>query len=884
MSDEGQKTPAKPEGRKTLSLRPGAGSAGARSGSRANGGAQVVVQKKRKRVVAQGDTQQSRTAQKTYPGGLTKEEWEARQKVLERAKSGVTTSSFDRLRQADEARRRAEQEDREAREKEQKLKEEKERAEREAEAVRKKAEEQQKAEEKERAEAKEAEKKLAVEKPKAPEKAAERGAGLPRRRSGPDAVRQAPPVEEKKPVVRAKPKDVLRDTVLVDEPILPTIQTQQPQRVRVKNSDEDESVKPASARRGEQRQSKRKFSVADALNEEGERQRSMASMRRQRERQLKQSKLNNEPRQKVTRDVVIPEVITVQELANRMAERAADVIRELMKLGVMATINQVIDNETAQLIAETMGHRVKLVAESDVEEGIQGEDDEDGDLLPRAPIVTVMGHVDHGKTSLLDALRQANVVAREAGGITQHIGAYQVTTEDQNHITFIDTPGHAAFTSMRARGAKVTDIVILVVAADDGVMPQTIEAISHAKAASVPIIVAINKMDKHEADPSRVRNELLQHEIYVETLGGEILDVEISALKKTGLDKLEEAILLQAELLELRANPDRRAQGVVVEAQLDRGRGAVGTMLVQKGTLRTGDIVVAGAAWGKVRALVSDTGERIDNAGPSVPVELLGLDSAPSAGDEFLVVENEAKAREIVEYRKRKERDRINAPVAKSLDQLMSQLKEGERKEVPVVVKADVQGSSEAIVAALEKMGTEEVAVRVLHSGVGGVTESDVTLANASQAPILAFNVRANAPARQLAEKEQVEVRYYSVIYDLVDDIKATLEGLLDPTLRETFLGNAQILQVFNITKTGKVAGCRITEGVARRSAKVRLIRDSVVIHEGTLSTLRRFKDEVKEAFAGQECGMAFENYQDIHEGDVIELFEVETIARTLEA
>ncbi len=894
MSDNDQKTPGKAAGRRTLSLRPGASGASNRGAS--SGGSRVVVQKKRKRVVtpSEGGPKGAQSAPKTYPGGLTREEWEARQKVLERAKSGNTSSALDRLRQAGEARKKAEADERAA-----KALEEEER--------RKAQEEAQRREEEERAKAEQAAQEKRRQEEESKRQAAEKA--KPQRRKGPDAVRAAP-VQVSKPNVESSPENKNRTSAKTDnkdnraqksrtskpaqpavdtppivapETLAPVSQAQTHPRAKNRDRDDEEPARTA-ARKSEPKQRQRKFTVMDALNEDNERQRSMAAMRRQRERQQKQTKKAQEPRQKVTRDVVIPEVITVQELANRMAERAADVIRELMKLGVMATINQVIDNETAQLLAETMGHRVKLVSDADVEEGLQGEDDIEEDLKPRAPIVTVMGHVDHGKTSLLDALRQANVVAKEAGGITQHIGAYQVKTSAGESITFIDTPGHAAFTAMRARGAKVTDIVILVVAADDGVMPQTKEAIAHAKAADVPMIVAINKMDKPGADPSRVRNELLQNDVYVESMGGEILDVEISALKKQGLDKLEEAILLQAELLELQANPDRAAQGVVVEAQLDRGRGAVGTVLVQKGTLRTSDIVVAGAAWGKVRALVSDRGGRVEKAGPSIPVEILGLDSAPSAGDEFQVVENEARAREIVEYRKRKERERINTPVAKSLDQLMSQLKEGERKEVPVVIKADVQGSAEAIVVALEKMSTDEVAVRVLHSGVGGVTESDVTLANASEAPILAFNVRANAPARQQAEKNQVEVRYYNVIYDLVDDIKAVMEGMLDPTLRETFLGNAKILQVFNISKVGRVAGCEISEGMARRSAKVRLIRDSVVIHEGTLSTLRRFKDEVKEVHAGQECGMAFENYQDIQPGDVIEVYEVETIARKLES
>ncbi|MDX5493174.1 MAG: translation initiation factor IF-2, partial [Alphaproteobacteria bacterium] len=583
-------------------------------------------------------------------------------------------------------------------------------------------------------------------------------------------------------------------------------------------------------------------------------------------------------------EVVIPEIITIQELANRMAERAVDVIKILMKQGIMLKITDVIDSDTAQLIAEELGHTVKRVAESDVEEGLVGEDDAAELKQPRAPVVTVMGHVDHGKTSLLDALRKTDVAAGEAGGITQHIGAYQVTLGSGDRITFLDTPGHAAFTSMRARGAKVTDIVVLVVAADDGVMPQTIEAINHAKAAGVPMIVAINKMDKPEAEPSRVKNELLQHEVVVEDFGGDVMAVEISAKSGMGLDKLEEAILLQAEVLELKANPDRSAEGIIVEAKLDKGRGPVGTVLIERGTLRVGDIIVAGTEWGRVRALINDRGENVQSAGPSQPVEVLGLGGAPEAGDVMSVVENESRAREITDYRQRVRRDkRVGTGNRTSLDQMLSQLKEQDKKELPIVVKADVQGSAEAIVQALEKLGTDEVTARVIHVGVGGVTESDVTLATASRAPIIGFNVRANSQARDAARQDGVEIRYYSVIYDLVDDIKAALSGMLSPELRETFLGNAEILEIFNISKTGKVAGCRVTEGVVRRGSHVRLIRDDVVIHEGKLSTLKRFKDEVKEVQSGQECGMAFENYQDMRTGDVIECFDVEVVKRSLD-
>ena len=626
-----------------------------------------------------------------------------------------------------------------------------------------------------------------------------------------------------------------------------------------------------------------RLTVSNALAEEEERARSLAAFRRRTERQRKQASGQQAARQeKIFREVVIPEAITIQELANRMAERAVDVIKLLMKQGEMYKINDVIDADTAQLVAEELGHTVKRVAEADVEEGLLGEADVEGTRQPRAPVVTVMGHVDHGKTSLLDALRNTSVVSGEAGGITQHIGAYQVETP-QGVITFIDTPGHAAFTSMRARGAKATDIVVLVVAADDGVMPQTVEAINHAKAAGVPIIVAINKIDKPDANPTRVRTDLLSHEVVVESMGGDTLEVEVSALKKLNLDKLLEAILLQAEVLDIKANPDRPADGVVIEAKLDRGRGPVATALIQRGTLNQGDLVVAGTAWGRVRALVNDKGETVQQAGPSVPVEILGLNNAPEAGDQLVVVESEGRAREIADYRDRKRRETRGAPqIRSSLEQMMTQMRETGRKEVPVLVKADVQGSAEAIIQALEKLGTDEVMARVIHYGVGGISESDVQLAAASNAVIFGFNVRANAQARDAAARSGAEIRYYSVIYDLVDDVKSAMSGLLSPTVRETFLGNAEILEVFNITKVGKVAGCRVTEGTVQRGAKVRLIRDNVVVHEGTLSTLKRFKDEVREVIAGQECGMAFEKYEDMRVGDVIECFTVEQVKRTL--
>jgi translation initiation factor IF-2 len=627
-----------------------------------------------------------------------------------------------------------------------------------------------------------------------------------------------------------------------------------------------------------------RLTLVTALDADEVRERSLASFRRRTQR-LK-GHASNEPKEKLVREVTIPEVITIQELANRMSERAVDVIRLLMKQGAMHKITDVIDADTAQLIAEEMGHTVKRVAAADVEEGLFDSVDTSTDTEPRSPVVTVMGHVDHGKTSLLDALRHANVVAGEAGGITQHIGAYQVTSpESGKKITFIDTPGHAAFTAMRARGAKVTDIVVLVVAADDGVMPQTVEAISHAKAAKVPMIVAINKIDKPDARPERVRTELLQYEVQVESLGGDVVDVEVSAKNKTNLDRLLEMIALQADILELKTNSQRPAEGTVIEAKLDRGRGPVATVLVQRGTLRVGDIVVAGAEMGRVRALISDQGETVEDAGPSVPVEVLGFNGPPEAGDRLAVVENEARARQITSYRAHQKRENAAASISGmrgSLEQMMSQLKTSGRKEFPLVVKADVQGSLEAILGSLEKLGTEEVAARILHAGVGGISESDVTLAEGFNAAIIGFSVRANKEAAAAAKRNGIEIRYYNIIYDLVDDVKKAMSGLLAPTLRETMLGNAEILEIFNISKVGKVAGCRVTDGTVERGANVRLIRDNVVVHEGKLSTLKRFKDEVKEVQAGQECGMAFENYGDMRVGDVIECYRVESIQRSL--
>jgi translation initiation factor IF-2 len=623
-----------------------------------------------------------------------------------------------------------------------------------------------------------------------------------------------------------------------------------------------------------------RLTLVTALSQDEVRERSVASFRRRVQR-LKGHQAD-EPKEKLIREVTIPESITIQELANRMAERAVDVIRLLMKQGQMVKITDVVDADTAQLVAEEMGHSVKRVAESDVEEGLFDAPDDPATLVPRPPVVTIMGHVDHGKTSLLDAIRSTEVAAGEVGGITQHIGAYQVTAPSGARITFIDTPGHAAFTAMRARGAKVTDIVVLVVAADDGVMPQTVEAIHHAKAAKVPMIVAINKVDKADARPERVRTELLQHEVQVESMGGDVLDVEVSATKKLNLDRLLETIGLQAEILDLRANPDRPAEGTVIEAKLDRGRGAVATVLVQRGTLKGGDIVVAGADWGRVRALVSDTGTTIEAAGPSVPVEVLGFNHTPEAGDRLAVVPTEGRAREITDYRERQKRDSRASGMRGSLEQMMSQLKSTGRKEFPLVIKGDVQGSVEAIIGALDKLGTDEVIARVIHAGVGGITESDVTLAEASGGAIIGFNVRAHKEAREAAERTGTEIRYYNIIYDLVDDVKKAMSGLLAPMIRETTLGSAEILEIFTVSKVGKVAGCRVTDGTVERGANVRLIRDNVVIHEGKLSQLKRFKDDAREVVAGQECGMAFESFQDMRQGDVIECYRVETVQRSL--
>ena len=619
-------------------------------------------------------------------------------------------------------------------------------------------------------------------------------------------------------------------------------------------------------------------------DEEEGRGRSLASIRRAREKERQKMAGPAKPAEKVYREVVIPETITVQELAARMSERGADVVKQLMKMGVMATITQTIDADIAQIIVEEMGHKAKRINEADVEDNLRDAPDADEDKLPRPPVVTVMGHVDHGKTSLLDNLRSTDVAAHEAGGITQHIGAYQITLENGQKVTFIDTPGHAAFTEMRARGAKVTDIVVLVVAANDGIMPQTIEAITHAKAAGVPIVVAINKIDVPGANPDKVRTDLLAHDVVVESMGGDVLAVEVSAKKRINLDKLVEAILLQAEILDLRANPNHMAEGAIIEAKMEKGRGSVATVLVQRGTLHQGDIFVAGKDWGRVRAMVDERGQRVTEASPSFPVEVLGFQSTPSAGDDFIVVNDEDRAREVAAYRQRKEREALQVRSTRSaMEQMFDKLKSGEAKELPVVIKADVQGSVEALTATLNKISTEKAKVRILHAAVGAINESDVTLAKASSALIIGFNVRANTLARTAAKRDGIEIRYHSIIYNVADDIHAALEGMLAPELHEKILGYAKIRQVYNISKVGKVAGCMVKEGLMKRGAHVRLLRSNVVYHDGMMAQLKRFKDDVKEVREGYECGMSFENFNDIQVDDTVECYEIEEVAAKLE-
>ncbi|WP_209599201.1 translation initiation factor IF-2 [Ruegeria sp. HKCCSP351] len=823
------------DGKKTLGLRGGARPGNVKQSFSHGRTKNVVVETKRKRVVVPkpgaakpGGGAAPSGDPSRRPAGISDAEMARRMKALQAAKAREVEEAAEReaaekAREEERVRRRAEQE---AKEREQREAEER---------ARQKAED----EERKRLEAEEEAKRAAV------------AAAAP---APEEAKASRNPASKPAPAAAPRKQDRERE-----------------QRGRGKGREDNR-------RSG-------KLTLGQATGDEGSRQRSMAAMKRKQERARQKAMGGSVEREKVIRDVQLPEAIMVSELANRMAERVADVVKSLMQMGMMVTQNQTIDADTAELIIEEFGHKVTRVSDSDVEDVIKEIEDSEEDLKPRPPVITIMGHVDHGKTSLLDAIRDARVVAGEAGGITQHIGAYQVKTDGGSTLTFLDTPGHAAFTSMRSRGAQVTDIVVLVVAADDAVMPQTIEAINHAKAAKVPMIVAINKIDKHDANPDKVRTDLLQHEVIVEKMSGEVQDVEVSAITGQGLDELLEAIALQAEILELKANPDRAAQGAVIEAQLDVGRGPVATVLVQNGTLRQGDIFVVGEQYGKVRALINDKGERVKEAGPSVPVEVLGLNGTPEAGDVLNVTETEAQAREIAAYREQAAKDkRAAAGAATTLEQLMQKAKEDENvTELPILMKADVQGSAEAIVQAMEKIGNEEVRVRVLHSGVGAITETDVGLAEASGAPIFGFNVRANASARNTANQKGVEIRYYSVIYDLVDDVKAAASGLLSAEIREKFIGYAEIREVFKVTGVGKVAGCLVTEGVARRSAGVRLLRDNVVIHEGTLKTLKRFKDEVAEVQSGQECGMAFENYDDIRAGDVIEIFEREEVTRTLD-
>ena len=822
------------DGKKTLGLR---GGGAARSGNvkqsfshgRTNS---VVVETKRKRVIVPKPGGQKPTGPgagpvgdpSRRPQGITDSEMERRLKAVQAAKAreteeAVARAAEEKARSDERERRRA---DVEAKERE----------------------------ERERVEALEA--KAAEEQRKIDEAAA--------------AAQAAAAAPAEVPVARAAPR------------------TATPAAAPRKQ--EREQQQRPSRGRGDDGRRSGKLTLSQATGgADGNRHRSMAAMKRKQERARQKAMGGSVEREKVMRTVNLPEAIVVSELANRMTERVGDVVKALMNMGMMVTQNQTIDADTAELIIEEFGHTVNRVSDADVEQVINEIDDADADLRARPPVITIMGHVDHGKTSLLDAIRDAKVVAGEAGGITQHIGAYQVKTDGGTLLSFLDTPGHAAFTSMRSRGAQVTDIVVLVVAADDAVMPQTVEAINHAKAANVPMIVAINKIDKPGADSTRVRTDLLQHEVIVEQMSGDVQDVEVSAITGHGLDDLLEAIALQSEILELKANPDRAAQGAVIEAQLDVGRGPVATVLVQNGTLRQGDIFVVGEQYGKVRALINDKGERVKEAGPSVPVEVLGLNGTPEAGDVLNVTETEAQAREIAEYRANAAKDRrAAAGAATTLEQLMANAKADENvSELPILVKADVQGSAEAIVQAMEKIGNDEVRVRVLHSGVGAITETDVGLAEASGAPIMGFNVRANASARNTANQKGVEIRYYSVIYDLVDDVKAAASGLLSNEIKENFIGYASIKEVFKVTGVGKVAGCLVTEGVARRSAGVRLLRDNVVIHEGTLKTLKRFKDEVAEVQSGQECGMAFDNYDDIRPDDVIEIFEREEVTRTLD-
>ncbi|WP_203291175.1 translation initiation factor IF-2 [Maricaulis parjimensis] len=824
----------------------------------------VVVEKKRKRVAtpgkdgtpaagkagaAGGKGGESALAAKARQLGLSEEELVARQRAIARARAEAADREAKQKEEAEARAQRAADERRQ-------LEEQREREAREAED-----EKRRKAEDEARRVAEENAARAAQEAEVA-------------RRSDDEPRRKAPPAKEEPRREKASDAD---DAASALEAMGGRVK-----RKGGAGGSAPAKAQPARAKTDNRRRGK--LTIQNILDGDEERQRSLASVRRAREREKQRRQDTTGGRDKFQREVVVPEAITVSDLANRMAERAVDVVKYLMKQGQMVRMNDVLDADTAELVVEEFGHIIKRVSEADVEEGFITDDDPVENQVSRAPVVAVMGHVDHGKTSLLDALRSSDVASGEAGGITQHIGAYQIQVKTGDKITFLDTPGHAAFSAMRSRGAEATDIVILVVAADDSVMPQTIEAINHAKAAGTPIIVAVNKCDKPGADPNKVLTDLLQHEIVVEAMSGDVQSVNVSAKKREGLDELLEAISLQAELLDLKANPDREADGIVIESQVDKGRGPVATVLVRRGTLKRGDIVVAGAQWGRVRALVNERGQQLDKAEPSVPAELLGLDGAPEPGEVFAVVENEARAREIADYRQRKERDAgALASGGASLEQMMARLKQDETKELPLLIKSDVQGSAEAIKQSLEQIGNEEVRARVIHAAPGGINESDVLLAKSSGAPIFAFNVRANKQAREMAEREGVEIRYYSVIYDVIDDVRNTIEGMLSPEKREDFIGYAEILEVFNITKVGKVGGCRVTEGVVKRGCGVRLLRDDTVIHEGKLKTLKRFKDEVSEVKSGTECGMAFERYEDIQPGDMIECFEVVEVARKLE-
>ncbi|WP_297735903.1 translation initiation factor IF-2 [uncultured Maricaulis sp.] len=851
-------------GRRPLSLKRSGGGTVQQSFARGRSKA-VVVEKKRKRVATpakdggaggkqSGNAKggESALAAKARQLGLSEEELVARQRAIARARAEAADREAQK-KQAD-----AEMQQRAADERRQ-LEEQRERAAREVE------------------EAEEAARRAAEEEARLKAEAEEAKAAKESGRKRDDEPRRRPAAKDDKRAPEASP---MADPASALEAL----------GGRVKRKGGGAGPGPAAkqqpARAKTDNRRRGKLTIQNILEGDEERQRSLASVRRAREREKQRRQDTSGGREKIEREVIVPEAITVADLANRMAERSVDVIKYLMKQGQMVRVNDVLDADTAELVVEDFGHIVKRVSEADVEEGFIADDDADEAKVPRAPVIAVMGHVDHGKTSLLDALRSTDTASGEAGGITQHIGAYQVQLKGGEKITFLDTPGHAAFSAMRSRGAMATDIVILVVAADDSVKPQTIEAINHAKAAGTPIIVAVNKCDKHEANPQKVLTDLLQHEIVVEAMSGDVQSVNVSAKTGDGLDELTEAINLQAELLDLKANPERSAEGIVIESQVDKGRGPVATLLVRRGTLKRGDILVAGAQWGRVRALVNERGQQLDEAGPSVPVEILGLAGAPDPGEVFAVLDSESRAREIADYRQRKEREASGASssTGASLEQMMARLKQDATQEMPLLIKADVQGSAEAIKQSLESIGNDEVRARVVHAAPGGVNESDVLLAKSSGAPVFAFNVRANKQARALAEREHVEIRYYSVIYDVIDDVRNTMEGMLAPEKRENFIGYAEILEVFNITKTGKVAGCRITEGTVKRGCGVRLLRDDTVLHEGKLKTLKRFKDEVPEVKAGTECGMAFERYEDLQKGDQIECFEVIEVARKLEA